>query len=135
MQLPNAFHSFVQRKCQGKVRLSAAEAKLFALFLYYGISILFMLSNFSAYLRTSDSIANTLLDHIICSAGGDKAECHAISERLHDVVTTPLIMKWIAITIRSFASIVHLNLVFRYSDIKKAIGYLLAKVIQSLHSY
>ena len=77
------------------------------------------------YLRTSDSITSTIMDYIICSAGGDKAECHAISERLHIEVTTPLIMEWIATTLGPFASIVHLNLVLQYSDIKKAIGYLL----------
>ena len=84
-----------------------------------------MLCNYLVYLRISESVTSAIMDYIICSVGGDKAECHVTSERLHDVITFPLIMECIATTLRPFASIVHLNLVLQYSDIKKAIGYLL----------
>ena len=106
-------------------KLSTAEAKLLILFLYYGITNFVLICGFSVYLRTYENILNTFMDYVICSAGGDKAECHVIRDRLYDAVTAPLIMDWIVSTLVLFLSIVNLNFVIQYSDIKKAISYLL----------
>ena len=106
-------------------KLSAAEVKLLILFLYYGITNFVLICGFSVYLRTYENVLNTLVDYVICTAGGDKAECHVIRERLYDAMTAPLIMDWIAGTLVLCLSIVHLNFVLQYSDIKKAISYLL----------
>ena len=95
------------------------------LFLYYGITTFVLICRFSVNLRTYEDIFSTLVDYVICSAGGDKAECHVIRDKLHDIVTAPFIMEWIAGTLVLLLSIAHLNFVLQYSDIKKAFSCLL----------
>ena len=72
-----------------------------------------------------EGIVSTFADYIICTAGGDKVECHAIEDRLYDAIDSLLITDWIASTLGQFVSIVNLNFILQYSDIKKIIGYLL----------
>ena len=75
-----------------------------------------------------EGIVSTFGDYIICTAGGDKVECHAIEDRLYDATTSLLISDWIAGALRQFVSIVNLNFVIQYCDIKKVIGYLLCSL-------
>ena len=71
-----------------------------------------------------EGIVSTFADYITCTAGGDKVECHAIEDKLYDATTSLLIVEWIAATLGQFISIVNLNFVLQYSDLKKCIGYL-----------
>ena len=79
-----------------------------------------------------EGIVSTFDDYIMCTAGGDKVECHAIEDKLYDATTSLLIVEWIAGTLGQFISIVNLNFVLQYSDLKKWIGYLY-KICSSKH--
>ena len=105
-------------------KFSAAETKLFTVFLFYGVTILSVLCNFCVFLRVIEDTVSAFGDYIVCSAGGDKAECDAIEDRLYDATIYLLIVEWIAGTLGQFISIVNLNFVLQYSDVKKIIGYM-----------
>ena len=71
-----------------------------------------------------EGIVSTFSNYVICAAGGDKVECQAIEDKLYDATTSLLIVNWITGTMGQFISIVNLNFVLQYSDLKKHIGYL-----------
>jgi len=76
------------------------------------------------YLRILESVTAKFAEYIICSIGGDKVECNELRNRLYDAVTAPATLNWIANTLGLFVGIVNLNLIFNYSDVKKAIAHL-----------
>ena len=83
-----------------------------------------LICQFSFVLRTSDDIVNALIEYVSCAIGGDKVQCHDKKDDLYDLTTGPLIMDWIAGSVAFFSTIVNLNFVLQYSDIKKVVVYL-----------
>jgi len=117
----------IQRKYADSIRkplFTAAETKLLIVFLFYGVTTLSFLSNFCARLYLSDDITSRIADYITCTAGGDKLKCHPLEDKIYDATTTLLVLDWISSTLGQFISIVNLNFVLQYSDIKKIVGRL-----------
>ena len=68
-----ASHIVVKRKfC---LKCTTAETKLYLLFFYYGITMLFFISALVLVLRNINSLNKHIDNFITCSAGGFKEEC------------------------------------------------------------
>ena len=93
------------------------------MFLFTGVLIISFLCSLCAFLYLSDDIISRIADYIACTVGGDKLECHALLDRVYDATTTVLAFEWLSATLGQLVSIVNLNFVLQYSDIKKIIGH------------
>ena len=65
------------------------------------------------------------MEYITCVIGGDKTQCNVRRDRVYDVLTAPITLDWMAFTLALLSSIVNLNYILNYSDVKEAIVHLL----------
>jgi len=100
-------------------RFSTPEIKLFALFWYYIIVVIVLLTHFTEILISADSTVERLQNYITCSIGGYRPECDAYQQRLEDGYRGSYYLDITALTLVCSVTLSNLTYVLQYYDIKK----------------
>ena len=97
---------------------------MFTLSGFYGLLILTQLTALTVFLRNINDISDALIAYLFCSLGGDKEECISLGERRFNYVTPPLVMDWIAFILEMLTSVINLNFLITYTDVKNVVAWL-----------
>jgi len=98
---------------------STPETKLFALFGYYILVIVILLTHFTVLLQTADSTIEQLGNYFTCSVAGYKPECEVYREKLEDVSRPTYFLDLASTMLLCSITLSNLTYVLQYYDIKK----------------
>jgi len=87
---------------------TTGETKLYLLFFYYGMTMLFLIYGVVTFLRSVDALTMHSNNFILCSAGGYKKECEMHKERAEGTFTITFILGCLVGTLISILNLTHL---------------------------
>ena len=103
------------------IGFSTPEAKLFTLFLYYSLTVVFLLTRFTVYLQNVESVGLNLKNYFICSAAG-KQNCEFFKEQAEDIDRPSYYLDLISTLLLCFINLSNLMYVLRFRDVKNFVS-------------